>query len=187
MFGPQTKEDPKLSWFLAAYTPWVGLAQSACDASREGLKASNAEGKVLKEAIDFRPAIVEILDRVNEDNVKRSDVGMVIRKCKDSWRAHILYSLLYDLACDLEKFTMTADRYQQLLIYIEEASLQNAHKMPPILNGNEIHAALGKPKDRRWLSKAVDMLAQWQFDAVEPTKDQAIEMLVSKKADFGVS
>lgn len=181
------KEDPKLSWFLAAYTPWVGLAQSACDASREGLKASNAEGKVLKEAIDFRPAIVEILDRVNEDNVKRSDVGMVIRKCKDSWRAHILYSLLYDLACDLEKFTMTADRYQQLLIYIEEASLQNAHKMPPILNGNEIHAALGKPKDRRWLSKAVDMLAQWQFDAVEPTKDQAIEMLVSKKADFGVS
>lgn len=181
------KDDPKLSWFLAAYTPWVGSAQSACDASREGLKASNAEGKILKEAIDFRPAILEILDRVNTDNVKRSDVGMVIRKCKDSWRAHILYSLLYDLACDLEKFTMTADRYQQLLVYIEETSLQNAHKMPPILNGNEIHAALGKPKDRRWLSKAVDILAQWQFDAVEPTKDQAIEMLVSKKADFGVS
>ncbi|KAK5060153.1 hypothetical protein LTR84_010037 [Exophiala bonariae] len=180
------KDDPKLSWFLAAYTPWINSAQGAFEASREGIKATNAECKILKEAIDQRPALLDILDLVNKESAKRSDVGMVIRKCKDSWRAHILYSLLYDVASDPENFKATADCYQRLLIYIEENSLQNAHKMPPILNGNEIHAALGKPKDRRWMAKAVDMLAQWQFDAAEPTKDQAIDMLTSKRANFGL-
>jgi tRNA nucleotidyltransferase (CCA-adding enzyme) len=181
------KDDPKLSWFLASYTPWIDSAQRAYDASREGIKATNAESKTLKEAIDFRPAIVETVDLVNKGTARRSDVGMVIRKCKDAWRAHVLYSLLYDLASDLKNFTTIADRYQQLLIFITERSLEDAHKMPPILKGNEIHAALGSPKSGRWMSQAVDMVAQWQFDAVEPTKDQAIEMIASKKAELGVS
>jgi len=185
--GLRPKDDPKLSWFLATYTPWVDSSQKAYDASRTGIKATNAESKILKDAIDLRSAIVGLVDLVNSGAAKRSDVGMLIRKCKDSWRAHILYSLLYDLARDKKNFATIADRYQQLLIFIEEKSLENAHKMTPILKGNVIHAALGFPKNRQWMSHAVEMVAEWQFDAVEPTPDQAMEMIASKKAELGLT
>ncbi|KEF55458.1 uncharacterized protein A1O9_08208 [Exophiala aquamarina CBS 119918] len=181
------KDNAKLSWFLATYTPWVDSAQKAYDASRTGIKATNAESKILKDAIDLRSAIKEVVDLANEGTAKRSDVGMLIRKCKEAWRAHILYSLLCDLACDIKNFTSIADRYQRLLIFIEEKSLEDAHKILPILKGNEIHAVMGGPKNRQWMGRAVDMLAEWQFDAVEPTTDQAIEMISSKKSELGLT
>jgi len=56
----------------------------------------------------------------------------------------------------------------------------------PILNGNKIKEALGGPKGGPWLKQAVDMLAQWQFNTPEGTKDEATEMIGSKKQELGL-
>lgn len=160
----------------------------AYEASRQGIKATNTESKILKDAIDFRPSILDAMRLVEQGAATRADVGMTLRKCKDAWRSHILYSMLYDIATSEQDhgFITITDRYQRFLLHIQESSLEDAHKVPPILNGNEIKAALGNPKAGPWLTRALDIVVRWQFDANKPTKEQAAEMIAGRRAEFGL-
>ncbi|RVX67205.1 hypothetical protein B0A52_08639 [Exophiala mesophila] len=180
--------DPKLSWLLAAYTPWTTSSMLAYEASREGIKATNTESKILKDAIDLRPAILDTMRLVEQGTATRSDVGMALRKCKDAWRSHILFSMLYDVATSDQDhgFTTIADRYQKFLLHIQERSLEDAHKIAPILNGNQIMTALRNPKAGPWLTRAIEVVVRWQFDTSDPTKEQAAEMIASRRAEFGL-
>ena len=56
------------------------------------------------------------------------------------------------------------------------------------MKGNEIKSAFGDVKQGPWLKKAVDMVAEWQFNEIEtPTKEQAIEMLQNRKHELGLT
>lgn len=178
------KEDQALSWFLAAYTPWVKSSSKAYTASRQGIKATNTMSKILKDAIDFRPDILKAVQLVHNDKAIRSDVGMTIRQCKEAWRSHVLFSLLCDIV--EANFSEAADRYQKFVVFLHEQKLEDAHAAAPILKGNEIKDALGGPKGGPWLKKAVDLLAKWQFDQPDATKEQAIEMIAGKKPELGL-
>lgn len=181
-------DEPKLSWFLATYTPWASSSMLAYEASRQGIKATNTESKILKDAIDFRPSILDAMRLVEQGAATRAEVGMTLRKCKDAWRSHILYSMLYDIATSDQdhSFATITDRYQRFLLHIQESSLEDAHKVTPILNGNEIKAALGNPKAGPWLTRALDIVVRWQLDANNPTKEQAADMIADRRAEFGL-
>ncbi|ETI20858.1 hypothetical protein G647_07201 [Cladophialophora carrionii CBS 160.54] len=178
------KEDQSLSWFLAAYTPFARSSARAEQSSREGIKATNKMSKTLKDAIDLRPRILEVVKLVNDDQATRADVGMALRQCREAWRSHILFSLLCDIV--EEDFSAVTDRYQKFLTFIHDQKLENAHTVVAILNGNQIKDALGGPKGGPWLKRAVDMLAQWQFDNPEAPKDEAIKMIAGKKQELGL-
>jgi tRNA nucleotidyltransferase/poly(A) polymerase len=184
--GLKPKQDQVLSWFLAAYTPWSFSSLEAYDACREGIKATNTNSKILKDAIDLRSDILKAVQLVYMEEAAPSDVGMTLRRCKESWRAHILYALLCDVAHQPDDFAAITEKYQKFLMFVQEKSLEDAHKVTPILKGNEIKDALGDPKGGPWLSKAVDILARWQFDAIDPTKGQAIDMIAGKRAELGL-
>ncbi|EXJ84749.1 hypothetical protein A1O3_05421 [Capronia epimyces CBS 606.96] len=178
------KQDQALSWFLAAYVPWVDSSAGAYAASREGIKATNTMSKVLKDAIDLRPQILRAVDAVQNDQASRSQVGMLLRQCREVWRSHVLFSLLCDIV-DAD-FVQPTDRYQKFVGYIHEQKLEDAHLMPPLLKGNDITQALGGPKGGPWLKKAVDLLAEWQFSHPDATKQQAIDMIISKKPELEI-
>jgi len=83
-------------------------------------------------------------------------------------------------------FSEVADRYQKFVGFIHEQQLEKARATAPILNGNEIKTALGGLRGGPWLKKAVDMLAEWQFNHPEATKEQATEMIGGKKSELGL-
>jgi len=183
--GLRPKENQALSWFLAAYVPWAQAESKAAEvACREGIKATNTMSRVLKEAIDRRAGITKAVELVHTEKASRADVGMTLRKCKESWRSHILYSLLCDIADS--NFHHATSRYEKLVVYIHDHNLEDAHKMVPVLKGNEIRDALDVSKAGKWLSVAVDMVAEWQFNQENPTRDQAIEMITARKTDLGL-
>ncbi|KAI1610786.1 tRNA nucleotidyltransferase (CCA-adding enzyme) [Exophiala viscosa] len=182
--GLKPKQDQALSWFLAAYVPWSASSAKAYNAAWEGIKATNSMRKVLKEAIDCRPDIVRAVDLVVDGKATRADVGMVLRQSRDSWRSHVLYSLLCDIAEG--DFTDATDRYQTFITFVHEQQLEDAHTMAPLLKGDKIKNALGESKGGPWLKKAVDLLAEWQFDHPDATKEEAIEMLSGRKAEIGL-
>ncbi|KAK4941772.1 CCA tRNA nucleotidyltransferase, mitochondrial [Elasticomyces elasticus] len=182
--GLKPKQDQALSWFLAAYVPWLENSANANNAAWEGIKATNSMRKVLKEAIDYRPGIVKAIDLVVDGKATRADVGMILRQCKDAWRSHVLYSLLCDIA--EADFTSATDRYQTFITFVYDQQLEDAHTIAPLLKGDKIKGALGEPKGGPWLKKAVDLLAEWQFNHPDATKEQAIEMLSGKKAEIGL-
>lgn len=179
-------QDQALSWFIAAYVPWEATSAKAYNAAREGIKATNTMIRVLKDAIDFRHDIVKAVELVHSDKATRAHVGMTLRQCREAWRSHILYSLLCDVA-DAGDFVTHADRYEKFVSFIQQQQLEEAHVMVPILKGNEIKDALGGPKGGPWLKTAVDLLAAWQFNQPNATKEDAIEMINSRKAELGLS
>jgi tRNA nucleotidyltransferase (CCA-adding enzyme) len=178
------KEDPSMSWFLAAYVPFVASAIQAEKASREGIKATNKMSKILKDAIEARQNILNVVELVSAGAATRADVGMMIRSCKEAWRFHVLFSLLRDIV--EQDFSIATDRYQKLVSFIHEQKLEDAHTVVPILNGNKIKEALGGPKGGPWLKNAVDMLAHWQFNNPTATREEAVAMIASKKGDLGL-
>ncbi|EXJ94154.1 hypothetical protein A1O1_02547 [Capronia coronata CBS 617.96] len=182
--GLKPRQDQSLSWFLAAYVPWVGSSADAYTASREGIKATNSMSKVLKDAIDLRQEILRAVQAVRDGNATRSAVGMLLRQCREAWRSHVLFSLLCDIADG--DFAEATDRYQTFVTYIAEQKLEDAHLIAPILKGNEITEALGGLKTGPWLKQAVDLLAEWQFTHPEATKEEAIEMIVRKKPELDI-
>ncbi|KIX04439.1 uncharacterized protein Z518_05307 [Rhinocladiella mackenziei CBS 650.93] len=182
--GLKPKQDQALSWYLAAYTPWAESSMKAYNASREGIKATNMMSKTLKDAIDLRPNILKAIALVEDDTATRGDVGMAIRQCKEAWRSHVLYSLLCDLA--EQEFSKVVSRYQKFVGFIYEQKLEEAYAMVPILKGNDIKDVLGAPKGGPWLKKAVEKLAEWQYNQEEPTREQAMEMIASNKAELGL-
>ncbi|KAL6248357.1 CCA tRNA nucleotidyltransferase, mitochondrial [Rhinocladiella similis] len=182
--GLKPKENQSLSWFLAAYVPWSESSTKAYTAAWEGIKATNSFRKVLKEAIDYRPAILEAVDLVCSENATRADVGMTLRQSKEAWRSHALYSLLCDVATgDFDKVTK---RYEKFVSFVHDQHLENVHTMAPILKGNEIKDALGGPKGGPWLKKAVDFLAQWQLNNPKATKQEASEMIADRRTELGL-
>lgn len=183
--GLKPKEDQALSWFLSAYVPWVGSSPQAYKASREGIKATNTMSKILKDAIDLRPEILRAVGLVDEDKATRADVGMTIRQCKEAWRSHVLYSLLCDIVVQGD-FSRVTERYQKFASFVHDQKLEDAYKIVPILKGNEIKDALDGPKGGPWLKKAVDLLAEWQFNHPEASKEQAIGMIASRKPELGL-
>lgn len=186
--GLQPKQDPSMSWFLAAYVPWSKLGSSAYTASREGIKATNTMSRVLDEAIKVRPNVIRAVDLVNNDQASRAKVGMILRASKDFWRQHVLYSLL----CDAVEsgLTKTFERYKCLLAYVYDQNLQDAASVDKniVLKGNEIKDALGVTKAGPWIKSAVDMVVEWQLDHAEtPTKEAAIKMIQSRKEELGLT
>ncbi|KAK5210952.1 CCA tRNA nucleotidyltransferase, mitochondrial [Exophiala xenobiotica] len=182
--GLKPKQDQVLSWFLAAYVPWAESSVKAYNAAWEGIRATNAFRRILKESIDYRPDILKAVELVNINKASRADVGMTLRQSRETWRSHVLYSLLCDIAAG--DFTQAVDRYQKFVAFVHEQKLEDAHTIVPILKGNEIKDALGGPKGGPWLKKAVDIIAQWQFNHPKATKEEAKEMIASKKTELGL-
>lgn len=185
--GLRPKQDQSLSWFLAAYVPWSESGNKAYTASREGIKATNTMSKILDDAIKARTTIVKAVDSVCKDKATRGAIGMTLRASKDVWRAHVLYSLLCDIVA--HGFAGPTGRYQQFLAYVHEEKLEDAAVIDKniILKGNEIKEALSITKAGPWIKNAVDMVTEWQLDQRNtPTKEQAIEMIRSRKSELGL-
>jgi tRNA nucleotidyltransferase (CCA-adding enzyme) len=182
--GLKIPDEQEMCWFLAAYVPYYRSSVHGEKAAREGIKATNKMSKTLKDAIDLRSQVSNAVNLVETGEASRAVVGMLLRQCRESWRSHVLYSLLCDIVNkDLQD---PIAKYKTFLDFVESHRLAEAYRVTPILNGNQIREALGGPKGGPWLKKAVDVLAEWQFDHPEATKDEAAAMIVSKKRALGL-
>ena len=183
-FSLHLQEDAATAWFLAAYVPWATMGNKAYTASREGIKATNQMSKLLDDAIKAQGNINQAVMQVHNGSASRGSVGMVLRASKAAWRQHVLFSLLSEIA--QTDYKVSVDLYHEFLTYVQDQKLEDAYTIDKhvVLKGNEIKAALGDVKQGPWLKQAVDMIAEWQFDQMTPTKEQALEMIKSRRAEL---
>lgn len=175
--------DPALSWYLAAYTPWKLSETAALDASKEGIKASRKLMKVIGDSVRHVGTVSEMMRDAGQASCSRSRLGMFVRRLGQSWRSHIIYAMLCDFA--IEPFEQVVARYQALLGAIEEQDLLAAAETVPILKGNKIQEAMGV-NGGPWLTKATNMVVEWQFDNRGGDEEAALEMIKGRKADLGL-
>lgn len=175
------QNDPALPWYLAAYTPWESSEAEALEAAKEGIKASRKLMKLIGDSVRYRESVMRSIDEVQKSNFPRSRLGMFIRKLGPSWRAHILYAMLCDFAC--QPYGEVAERFATLMNIIQEQHLLGAAETVPILKGNKLQQAMGA-KGGPWLTKATSMVIEWQFDNPDGDEDQALHMMISRKAEL---
>jgi tRNA nucleotidyltransferase (CCA-adding enzyme) len=177
------KSDPALSWYLAAYTPWENSEAEALEAAKEGIKAPRKLMKLVGDSVKHHKSVLRIVEEVQKDKYPRSRLGMFIRKLGSSWRAHVLYAMLCDFAC--QPYGEVAGRYAVLLNAIQERLLLGAAETVPILKGNKIQQAMGA-QGGPWLTKATNMVVEWQFDNPDGDEEAALQMITSRKAELGL-
>ena len=165
------QEDMLTAWTLAAYVPFRGSEVSATSAAREGIKATNVIVKTLSDAIKYRKRIQDVLQKADNGNITRAEVGMLLRDCGKAWRFHVLYSLLCD-AVEGE-FATVRERYATLVKYLQQQRLEGAAEIKSILNGNEVKQAMEIEKAGPWLKKAIDKVVEWQFANPEASAEEA--------------
>ena len=188
----QIEDSISLSWFLAAYVPWRGDAKQAVVAAREGIKAANTMSKVLESSIKNRASIQKAIGSINDGTPTRSAIGMIMRACKADWRSQVLYALL----CDLEEAGAEQankqnglKRFEKFLTYLKDQKLEDAAGIDKkrVLNGNEMKKELGVTKAGPWITTALEMVTEWQFDNEDTaTKEGAIEMIKSRRAELKI-
>jgi hypothetical protein len=82
--------------------------------------------------------------------------------------------------------TTVVKSYNKFLSYIVEQGLEGVCELKPIVNGGEVMKAFGV-KMGPWMSKALDLVMQWQL--LNPRiqdKQKALKYLEGKRAEIGV-
>jgi tRNA nucleotidyltransferase (CCA-adding enzyme) len=175
--------NPALSWYLAAYTPWKTSEAAAVEASKDGIKASRKLMKIIGDSVRHVDAVSEMLQDVGSPSCSRSQLAMFVRRLGPSWRSHIFYAMLCEFGG--QSFGKVIERYQALLDAIERQDLLFAAETVPILKGNKIQEAMGV-NGGPWLTKATNMVVEWQFDNPGGSEEAALEMIRGRKADLGL-
>lgn len=181
---PIDVDDQAQSYLLAVYAPWFNREPDAVLAAREAIKGDKGEKKMIKilsDAIKNRMALQDIIKRTLSGAASRSDLGMSLYRFGPSWRFQVLYSLFVDFLA--ETFEVAMGRHASFLKTVEENGLAAAAEIKPLIDGNEIKRVLDM-KAGRWMTKALDLVREWQFENPRGSKEEAITMIKNRKQEL---
>ena len=185
----QDPEDVYHAWVLAALSPWSTSQwpqdpqarptkskpslPAATTAAREGLKVANKTMSVTKcaaehceEIIAVKDAFCESIDpaavpaKRKQETCSRDQLGMAIRRWGYNWRTSVVYAMMLE-AMHQEPQEIVA-RYASWLLELEKLQLLQAYELKPLVDGKQLMAALGR-KGGPWLTKALDLVVEWQL------------------------
>ncbi|KAI9783426.1 MAG: CCA tRNA nucleotidyltransferase, mitochondrial [Peltula sp. TS41687] len=180
------------AWLLVTIFPWAsvptedhvnpgskpGLPLSTI-VVKAGIKAPNKDCEIITSACRNASAIARLQrEAMTQTEVpkspdrttaylRRDTLGMAIHRWGPTWRSQVLLALLLDLFSQTpdelsNDSNSVLDGYAVFLRYIREWDLLEAYLMKPLLNGNELAAAL-KAKPGPWMGEALELVMAWQL------------------------
>ncbi|KLJ09111.1 hypothetical protein EMPG_15473 [Blastomyces silverae] len=192
------------AWFLTALAPWatVGSPVSpkpskptvprATTVARDSLRVDNKAASIISAASknyqtvwDIKSSFLknEIADTPSEARVK---MGQFIRTLSHDWRLCFVLAMLLEVMRGQEA-DHVFHNYEMLLSYIESTNLLDVCSLRPPINGRDIMNALGV-KTGPWMSKAMDMVIEWQLrNPDESSKEAAISEVLRRKDELGLN
>ena len=183
---PIQEEPQMLSYLFVMYAPWHDRGEDAISAAREAIKGDQGERKMLKvlgEAIKNRDKIVQLITDCLSGKATRSDIGMTLFRLGETWRDQLIYVMLVDFLT--EPFEVATGRISSFLKMVREKDLDNAASQKLLVNGNEVQKALDV-KNGKWMTKALDLIREWQFQNPKGTKEEAVETIKERKEELGL-
>lgn len=180
--GLKPKEDQGMTWTMAAYVPWQNSESEVVSAARLAIRTTNVASKILGDAIKNRERLRAMVVMVEQGKGVRGEVGMILRSAGSTWPSQVMYSVLCDTA--VEEYEVVIKRYSTFLQWLDAEKMMQAASIRPILNGNEVKAALEISKAGSWLKDAIDKVVEWQFDFPQGTAEEAKEYIRSKRGEF---
>jgi tRNA nucleotidyltransferase/poly(A) polymerase len=215
-------EEQFLAWQLAALVPYRDAPQPepsepgkkppppiAAQVAREGIKATNKVCDVVSLAVKDQSEISGLVDRFNlqkrrpdkkvegEDATARDVLGMAIRRWGPSWRSQVVYSMLVEIANEvnapegelsrnlecfatlLTKFVAIERRYTSFLQHIRDLGVLDAYSFKPLMDGKALAKALNTAPGP-WMKDALDVVMAYQLKY--PGKANAADAIAEVQA-----
>lgn len=179
------KAQPGALWLCTALSRYAGatakekkrivLGSSAI--IKEGLKLGNEVAKRTSDVLGVRETVAAMA--LEATTSSRKEIGLLVRRCGSEWPLSILHALIKDFNTQGET---VLERYDALVSRIEHEGLSQAWNMASLLDGRDIQIALGMQKGGPWLSKAKDMVIEYQLANPEATADECSDYIVSVKS-----
>ncbi|KKZ67627.1 hypothetical protein EMCG_06687 [[Emmonsia] crescens] len=200
----RNENEQYFAWFLAALAPWTTVADPtppkptkpivprATTVARDSLRADNKAANIISAASkhhqmiwDIKSSFLknEIADTPSETRVK---MGQFIRTLGQDWRLCFVLAMLLEVMQGQEADEVFRN-YEKLLLYIENSNLLDACSLRTPINGRDIINALGL-KTGPWMTKAMEMVIEWQLRNPEETsKEAAINEVRRRRDELGLT
>ncbi|ABN65978.2 predicted protein [Scheffersomyces stipitis CBS 6054] len=170
---------------------------------RNGLKTKNYDVDIVTTITDEYVESREILDRyfANPKLVKRSEMGMYLRKFKSFADLNIFFNCFIDIMENLKtlgvstvgpvpvipddvrhhpEFVYTiqkiTNKYSDFLEYIDDEGLSDADKIKPLIDGTRLTQELGV-KPGPWVTLVTEEILVWQLDNPDKGADECLEYI----------
>ncbi|KAH8696710.1 ATP :tRNA-specific tRNA nucleotidyltransferase [Talaromyces proteolyticus] len=188
------ENDTYHAWLVAAFAPWAlvparetkfksekpPVIVRAAEVARDNLRSENKVVSLLKDSVSHFEEMRIFKNNLISNAIPgtapevRQHVGLTIRSWRKDWRMIAVMALLQEIMAGAEFSTVILE-YDRFLSYLETENLLDVTDLRPIVNGNEISAALGV-RSGRWLSAALEMMIEWQLLHPEITeKEKALQ------------
>lgn len=136
----------------------------------------------------------------NASDMDRKTLGLLVRACGENWRLVFLYCLFKDVVSTLAKETKQEENgqkeeelvmpifeyYNTLVTRVVEDNhgLQDAWKLKPILNGNQVLKLFETKKGGNWLMNALNDLIELQLQDPQVATETAEKYLLEKRSKY---
>lgn len=178
-------EDSELDWLLASYSIH-GQGNAAVQNLQEALKPAKRHIDILRAATKNLGSIMDTLLIPASRSVlgSRAELGMYIYRLGESWRSQYLYAMLHLNGKGADSPVVIMTKCQALFEKLEELELLDAPSTKPIVNGEELKAALGRARPGKWMTTANQWLLEWQFGHPRSTKEDAVQMILGRRKEL---
>ncbi|KAI1940766.1 CCA tRNA nucleotidyltransferase, mitochondrial [Ophidiomyces ophidiicola] len=172
-------EDIYHSWMLAAFSPWAIIPQKetppdkkdlpprAAMVARDSLRTDNKTFTILKAAATHYKRVTDLKSSFLKQDLGetladvRWQLGRTIREIGVDWRLCVIQAILLEVMQGEEAANVFKE-YEQFLLYLKAQDLLGVDALRPLVNGRQLASAFGVLPGP-WMSKALDMVIEWQL------------------------
>lgn len=157
------------------------------------IKTTSKDNTLVSKFLGVRPQMISLV--ANRGAWSRRSVGSLLLEAGEFWRDIMLLSLASvlppmpmkkSLTPELPSLELSAEgkklveMYDAFEKYVADEKLENAWASKTLFNGKQIAGMLGT-KAGPWVTKALRLLQEWQFENPNATADEAKEWIVENK------
>ncbi|KMU78011.1 tRNA nucleotidyltransferase [Coccidioides immitis RMSCC 3703] len=193
------EEDTYHSWMLAALSPWAVVPQKEPPpnkkelpprpsmVARDSLRADNKTVDILKSGAKHYGMVSDLKSAfLNRELGKtlpdiRWRIGRSIRIMGADWRLCFIQAVLLEIMQGEEAGKVFSE-YVEFLLYIKEQNMLDVDALRPLANGHQLASALGAMPGP-WMSKALEMVIEWQLRNPERDDGDGAIAEVKRRAD----
>lgn len=157
------------------------------------IKCTSKDTALVSAFLNIRPKMINIV--AHKEIWSRKSVGSLIFDAGEHWRDILFLSLVSvmpsiplkkSLTPELPTLELSAEgkkfmeEYDAFAKYVADEKLENAWSFKTLFNGKQV-AAMLSTKAGPWVTKALKLILEWQFENPNGTAEEAKEWIIDNK------
>ncbi|CEI91552.1 hypothetical protein G6F70_000029 [Rhizopus microsporus] len=190
-----SKAEKRTMFLTASVLPFLGVTveqkkrfyPGVQSVLRDSIKTNNADIKTVSSIFQGIPVLVELAKENTQRQIKRAELGMVIRELKETWKTAIKCAAIKELLDvypnapwtnpkEIQIDNGVCQKYVDLIKRAEEYGITNCYEWKHLINGKRVAEVVGvRPGPD--ITGLLEVQMKWQLDNPDGTIEECEKML----------